>query len=232
MSSTDASAAGTAKDEASRLAGTTKDEVRSVAEEAKTQARNVMGDARTMVDEQSRTGRDRLVETARTFGQDLEEMADNGPGGMAGDLARQVAGKARELGDRLDGREPSEILEDVRSFARERPGTFLLGALAAGLVFGRVARGAKDASGSDSGSGMGSSSGMGSGSASGSSTGSAPVGTGDEGVGLWTGPPAGGAVSPPPGAVSPGPVAGAPAPGSPGTGSSTPLYDETRGTTP
>ncbi|WP_101523145.1 hypothetical protein [Nocardioides houyundeii] len=230
MSSTDASAAGTAKDEASRLAGTTKDEVRSVAEEAKTQARNVMGDARTMVDEQSRTGRDRLVETARTFGQDLEEMADNGPGGMAGDLARQVAGKARELGDRLDGREPSEILEDVRSFARERPGTFLLGALAAGLVFGRVARGAKDASGSDSGSGMGS--GMGSGSASGSSTGSAPVGTGDEGVGLWTGPPAGGAVSPPPGAVSPGPVAGAPAPGSPGTGSSTPLYDETRGTTP
>ncbi len=104
-----------------------------------------MQDARTMVDEQSRTGRDRLVETTRTLGSDLEQMAENGPDGMAGDIARQVAQKARDLGDLLDGREPSDILDDVRAFARRRPGTFLLGALVAGVAVGRFARGAKDA---------------------------------------------------------------------------------------
>jgi len=36
----------------------------------------------------------------------------------------------------------------VRGFARRRPGTFLLGALAAGIVAGRLARGAKDGSSS------------------------------------------------------------------------------------
>lgn len=135
----------TAKDQAGHLAGTAKDEATNVAGEAKAQARNVMHDARTMVDEQSRTGRDRLVETTRTLGSDLEEMADGGPDGMAGDLARQVAQKAREVGDMLDGREPSDILGDVRAFARRRPGTFLIGALVAGVVAGRLARGAKDA---------------------------------------------------------------------------------------
>ena len=135
----------TAKEQAGHLAGTAKDEATNVAGEAKAQARNVMQDARTMVDEQSRTGRDRLVETTRTLGSDLDQMAESGPDGMAGDIARQVAQKARDLGDMLDGREPSDILEDVRSCARRRPGTFLLGALVAGVAVGRRARGAKDA---------------------------------------------------------------------------------------
>jgi hypothetical protein len=36
------------------------------------------------------------------------------------------------------------VLEEVRSFARRRPGTFLLAAAAAGLVAGRLTRGAVD----------------------------------------------------------------------------------------
>ena len=48
------------------------------------------------------------------------------------------------MGNRLDGREPSQILDDVRAFARRRPGAFLLGALAAGVVAGRITRGAKE----------------------------------------------------------------------------------------
>src|SRR5699024_10932677 len=124
-----------------------------VAEEAKAQARNVMDDARTMVDEQTRSQRDRLVDTARSFSGDLEEMAQSGPDGMAGDVARQVAEKIRSLTEQLDGREPNDILEDVRRFARRRPGMFLLGALGAGVVVGRMARGAKDAQ-SDSGTGL------------------------------------------------------------------------------
>lgn len=37
------------------------------------------------------------------------------------------------------------MVDQVRGFARRRPGTFLLGALALGVVAGRLGRGAKDA---------------------------------------------------------------------------------------
>ncbi len=139
--------AGTAKDEARNVAATAKDEARNVMAEGKQQAAGLLDEARTQVDDQARTQRDRLVGTLRSFGDDLERMANGEPtgGGMAQDLARQVADRAREISGRVDGREPSELLDELRSFARRRPGTFLLGAVAAGVVAGRLTRGAKDA---------------------------------------------------------------------------------------
>lgn len=139
-----------AKAQASSLAGSAREEAATVAADAKAQARNVLDDARTMVDDQTRSQRDRLVETARGFSGDLQQMAESGPDGVAGDVARQVADKVRSLSEHLDGREPSDLLEDVRDFARRRPGLFLLGALGAGIAVGRLARGAKDAN-SDTG---------------------------------------------------------------------------------
>jgi hypothetical protein len=139
--------AATAKDEARNVAETARDEARTVVEGSKQQARGLMDDAKTQVDEQARTQRDRVVGTLRTFGDDLERMANGEQvsGGMTQDLARQVADRAREIGSRMDGREPAELLDEVRSFARRRPGTFLLGAVAAGVVAGRLTRGARDA---------------------------------------------------------------------------------------
>ena len=67
-----------------------------------------------------------------------------GPG-LAADLAQEVADRARSLSRHLDQREPGELLDDVRRFARQRPGTFLLGALAAGVIAGRLLRGTRDA---------------------------------------------------------------------------------------
>jgi uncharacterized protein YjbJ (UPF0337 family) len=140
--------AGAAAVEGRQVTGVAKDEARHVADEAKHQARGVVDDAMSQAREQSRTQRDRLVNTMRTFSDDLEQMASQGGrSGMATDLARQVAGRTRDLSSQLDGKEPTQILDDVRSFARRRPGTFLLGALVAGAVAGRLARGAKDASG-------------------------------------------------------------------------------------
>jgi hypothetical protein len=139
-------AAGTAADEGKHVAGVAKGEAQQVAAEAKDQVRNVMGEARTQVEEQSRTQRDRLVNTLRTFSDDLEQMASQGGrSGMATDVARQVAERTRDLSTRLDGREPADILDDVRSFARRKPGMFLFGAVAAGVAAGRLSRGAKDA---------------------------------------------------------------------------------------
>jgi len=141
-------AAGTAADEGSRVASVAKDEAQQVAGEVKEQASNWMGEAKSQIEEQSRTQKNHLVETLRTFTDDLEKMAagEGGNNGMAADVARQVAQRARGATDHLQGREPADLLDEVRSFARRRPGAFLFGALAAGVIAGRVTRGAKDAS--------------------------------------------------------------------------------------
>jgi gas vesicle protein len=138
-------AAGTAADEGRHVAGVAQDEARKVASEATDQVQNLLSQATSQVEEQSRTQRDRLVETMRTFGDDLDNMASQNDGGMAADVAHDVADRVRRLTSHLDGREPRELLDDVRSFARRKPGTFLLGALVGGMVAGRLTRGAKAA---------------------------------------------------------------------------------------
>jgi len=141
--------AGTAADEGKRVAGVAQGEAKNVAAEAKYQARGLFDDAKGQLDEQSRTQRDRITGTLRTLTDDLEDMAAKGHDGLAADLARQVADRARTFTSKIDGREPSELLDEVRDFARRKPGTFLLGALAAGVVAGRLTRGAKAARDND-----------------------------------------------------------------------------------
>jgi hypothetical protein len=144
--------AATAADEGKRVAGVAEDGAQRVGEEAKTQVRTLLDDATSQVDEQSRAQKTKLAETVRTFGEDLDSMTSQGEnsGGMASQLVQHVADQARTVATHLDGREPRELLDDVRAFARRRPGTFLLGALAAGVVVGRVTRGAKEAQGDES----------------------------------------------------------------------------------
>lgn len=145
--------AGNAAQEGTRVAGVAKDQAQQVASEAQHQARNLFHDVRGQVEEQSRAQRDRLVSTLQNFSDDVEQMASgqDGNGGLAHDVARQVAGRVREFSSRIDGREPAELLDEVRRFARRRPGAFLAGALAAGVVAGRLTRGAREANNSGSG---------------------------------------------------------------------------------
>jgi hypothetical protein len=141
-------AASTAADETKNVASVAKEEAAHVATEAREQARTVLDDAMTQISEQGQVQRDRLVETLRSLSSDLESMAQNtGAASLAADVARQVADRTRELSSRLDGRDPNEILDDVRGFARRKPGAFLVGALIAGVAVGRLARGAKQATG-------------------------------------------------------------------------------------
>jgi hypothetical protein len=134
-----------AAQEGRRVADVAKGEVGNVAVEAKDQVAELLEQAKGQLSEQGSTQRDRLVQTLTTLGDDLDHMVQQSDrSGMATDLARQAADRVRDLRNRLDGREPSQILDDVRAFARRRPGTFLLGALAAGVVAGRLTRGAKE----------------------------------------------------------------------------------------
>ena len=141
--------ASTAADQGRNVAGTAKDEAKNVASTAAEQARSVVGDARqqvtSQVSDQALTQRDKLSQTLRTFGDDLQEMVEQAPhGGLAHDVAREVSERVRALGSQLETREPSQLLDDARDFARRRPGTFLLGALAAGVVAGRMFRATAD----------------------------------------------------------------------------------------
>jgi hypothetical protein len=154
-------AAGTAADQAKQTAGTAADqgrqvadvaagEAKKVASEATTQVRGLLQETTSQLEDQGRTQRDRIVEVLRSLGDDLERMAASADSGMASNLAHEVADRSRTLSSHLDGREPRELLDDVRSFARRKPGVFIVGSLVAGVVAGRLARGAKDANDSPS----------------------------------------------------------------------------------
>jgi hypothetical protein len=155
--------AGTAADQGRQVAGTAADETRQVAEvaqgeaarvaaEASSQVRDLVSQATAQLEDQSRTQLGRLTETLRSLGDDLERMASQGDGPATG-LAQEAADRTRGIASHLAGREPRDLLEDVRTFARRRPGAFLAGSLVAGVVAGRLTRGAKAAqSGPQSGS--------------------------------------------------------------------------------
>ncbi|WP_345262601.1 hypothetical protein [Nocardioides nanhaiensis] len=136
--------AATAAEEGKHLASSAGQQAGQVAQEAADQARGVAREAHSQVaatlEDQTRAQRDRLAETLHTVGQDLDQMSQQSDG-LAGRVAGEVAHHSRTVGSYLESREPGQLLGDVRSFARDRPGTFLLGALAAGVVVGRLTRG-------------------------------------------------------------------------------------------
>jgi len=124
---------------AAEVGSTAKDEAAGVAQEVKQQTRDLVGEARGQVREQVTGQKNRVMDLLREVADDFEQMADQSSG-VAGDLARQAAGRVRGVQGYLDG--DVDPLGDLRSFARRRPGTFLLGSLALGVVAGRATRGA------------------------------------------------------------------------------------------
>lgn len=130
----------TATSEAGGVMGTAKDKAGEVAGEVGTQARNLVGDLRTQLRDQSYTQRDRLAGSLRQVGDDLDKMAQSTGSGFAADVTSQLATRARDASTFLSEHDPGDLLENVRQFARRRPGMFLLVAAAAGIVTGRLTR--------------------------------------------------------------------------------------------
>ena len=56
------------------------------------------------------------------------------------DLTQQAASSVHRMAQTLDEKGPSGVVADVKTFARKRPGLFVLGALGAGVVAGRLIR--------------------------------------------------------------------------------------------
>jgi hypothetical protein len=146
------------KEAASDLASTATEKAQDVVAQAKGQARDLVGEARGQLRSQAGDQQRSAVTNLRSLGDELRSMSQNGDqNGVATHLVDQAADRVHGVAGWLDGREPEDLIDEVRRLARRRPGAFLVGALAAGVIAGRLTRGViaehqDDSSGSGAGS--------------------------------------------------------------------------------
>jgi len=125
------------------VAATAKDEAVNVAAEAKYQAKNLLSTATSEVQNQASTQQGRLASTLRGYADELQGISQgSAPSGVMGDLVQQAASKGSEIAQWLEDREPADVLEELRRYARRRPVMFLAFCGLAGVVAGRITRGA------------------------------------------------------------------------------------------
>jgi hypothetical protein len=131
----------TAADRAKGVVDTAKDEASSVLHEAKYQAKDLFAQTRREMTDQARTQQQRVAGGLRTVGGDLRGMAEGAPSdSVATDLVRQVSDRLSSAATWLSEREPTDVLVEVKRFARRKPGVFILGAVITGVVVGRLTR--------------------------------------------------------------------------------------------
>jgi hypothetical protein len=143
----------TAVQAGSQVASTATDQAKQVAQETQRQAKDLLDQGRTQVKDQVVTQQQKAGQSLSSLAQELRALADGtstGAPGPARDLLQQASGMVEGFASKLQNRDPADLLDEVRSFARRKPGMFLLGAAAAGVLAGRLTSGVKAAH-SDSG---------------------------------------------------------------------------------
>jgi hypothetical protein len=124
------------------VVGEATEQTKTVALEAKDQVQQMLSNTKTEVqaqaDERARQAADHL----RGVSTSITALLDGRP-----DEAGQVRGYLEHAQTRIDGfvdrietGGPQGVIDDLSSFARRRPGVFLLAAGVAGFAIGRVAR--------------------------------------------------------------------------------------------
>jgi hypothetical protein len=145
----------TAKEASGQVAATAADQARDVADVTKRQAQDLLDQGRTQVREQAIGQQQKAAQGLSSLAQELRGLANGtstGAPGPARDLLDQASGKVEEFSSWLQNREPADLLDEVRMFARRKPGMFLLGAAAAGILAGRLTSGVKAVHTDDDGS--------------------------------------------------------------------------------
>jgi hypothetical protein len=133
------------------MADVAREQASGVAVEAGRQGRDLLHQAQGQLEEQAAQGQQRLANQLLSLSGELRSMADaSAQSGMAASLASQAASMACNAGQWLDDRKPSQVADEMQSFARRRPAVFLALAVGAGLVAGRLTRGLKDANSDNS----------------------------------------------------------------------------------
>lgn len=140
----------TAQESGRQVASTAVDGTRNVAGETLRQAKDMTREVGDQVKEQTTIQKDKAAGGLRSLGEELRSMSHgDGQTGPASELARQAADKVTDIAAWIEARDPGSLVDEVRDLARRKPGTFLLGAAAAGIVAGRLTRGAVQAAKAD-----------------------------------------------------------------------------------
>jgi len=138
----------TAAQAGSQVASTATEQAKEVAAETQRQAKDLLDQGRTQVKEQVVSQQQKAGQSLTALAQEIRALADGsseGAPGPARDLLQQASGTVENFASMLQNKEPAELLDEIRSFARRKPGLFLLGAAAAGVVAGRLTSGVKAA---------------------------------------------------------------------------------------
>jgi uncharacterized protein YjbJ (UPF0337 family) len=130
-----------ATDAAQNVAETARSEAAHVAAEMKTNAKDLLYQAKSELTEQTSSQQQKIAEGLRSISDELRTMASapDQPG-VASDLVRQTAERSAAIASWLEARDPGSLLTEVKSFARQRPGAFLMLAAGAGILAGRLSR--------------------------------------------------------------------------------------------
>jgi hypothetical protein len=117
------------------------DQAQQVAAETGRQVRDLLGEAQGQAWDQASAQQRKAAQQLHSIAEELTQMAANGgQADMATGFAREAADRLHGAASWLEQREPADLLEEARNFARRRPGAFLIGAAVAGLAAGRVTR--------------------------------------------------------------------------------------------
>ena len=118
------------------------DEAKNVVAETATQAKDLFRQATTELSGQAGQQQQKIAGLLQSYAKELGSMGSaSHEGGPLTDLAHQASRKGGEIAHWLENKEPGDVLEELRSFARRRPVAFLVGAALAGVVAGRLTRG-------------------------------------------------------------------------------------------
>jgi hypothetical protein len=146
------SVASDAADSSRHVAETAASGAKDVMSEATTQLRQLFEQVRGELDDQASSQGQRAVGGLRSLADELRQMASSSAQpGIAGEVVGQAAHRASSAADWIENRQPGDMIEELRTFARRRPGAFLLGAAVLGVVGGRLTRGLTGDSGGSSG---------------------------------------------------------------------------------
>jgi hypothetical protein len=128
---------------AQSVATTAKDEGRAVMDTARSETGRLVSEARTEMRKQGDEQARRMADRVRDVGEQLERaQRGEAPQGAVADVLGEVGSRTSQFADRLQSGGIDGVTRDVKQFARERPGMFLAGAFALGIVAGRTLRNA------------------------------------------------------------------------------------------
>ncbi len=138
-----------AKEDARQIAASVWSRGGEVTEQLSTQGRSLVQETRAQIQTQARAGTERTAQALRQFGGQAQALAEGRPeeapqlaeyAWKIADSCYGAADRIYGLADDIDQRGFGSVLQDVQSFARRRPGAFLLGAVALGFGVGRLAQ--------------------------------------------------------------------------------------------